>query len=640
MKEKPALIFVFTAALLVRLLHYMEIHDVSFLIAHSTDLHQFMYYARKLWENSFFFQEHTYFNILYPLLLAMLHLGAGLSVKAIVFLQMVIDSVSAAAAAGITARAANQRAGILAGMLYALYGPLVFYAGLPLGETTALCLLLLSVLCLLRAVATRQLSSAFLSGFLFAAASLARPNIIISLPACMIVLWIAFRQNRPLLLKSCALLVMGCAIPLAPFSMHNYMTAQSLSPYTLHGGINLYIGNHAQALGVMQAVEGVSSMPGRQVLDSIERASQLSGRKLTDRQADAFWARRAFGFYREHPIRALKLLCRKAALFCNSYEFACNTDYYFTQRFSRVLRLPLCTFGVIFPFAVLNFLFVRKTSPGMCLLRYLFVLLSVSVILFYVSARLRIICAPFAIMLAASALEKIPGIIKKKQTKTIAAATAALGALVVLCYVPVTRFGFNINQTNAINYWNLGRYYFNNSEYAAAAKEFDRAAGLNPGNISYRVLLAQSYEKAGSLREALNEYKIIADMDPDNLEIIKKTGELYRSRKQWKQALAYYLHALRIAPRDHDVLNTVGGLFLSLGDLRRAEQYFLDTIRIRPDFPVPYYNLSVACFGLKKYEEAIAYLSKAKQLGIKSDKRFEQELISAWKKTRTGDQPD
>lgn len=633
-KSRWLISFVFMAAASIRIFHFFEICDTPFLTTQITDLGQFMYYARKLSEGDFFFKEKIFFNILYSFFLYFFHFILGLELKKIIFLQIAIDSFSAVLTTKITVKLSNQRSGLIAGLIYAFYGPFVFYAGLPLAETLSIFFLLLSIFALFHCLKpNKHLLFAFISGFLFAVSTLARPNIAISLPVILLLSYIKLRNDKRYAARLLAVLTAGFMLPLAPFMAHNRITAGILSPYTLHGGINLYIGNNSRSTGVMQAIEGISSRPGQQVLDSIKRASEISEKNLSPKEADAFWINQVLIFFSEHPFQALKLLARKTTLFVNTYEFACNTDYYFSKRFSSALNVPLFSFGIVFPLAALSFIIVRKKSFETSLVKFMFVFLSFSVVLFFVSARLRIVCVPFAVMLAGTALDRIHFLIKSKLKKEIYVSILILSFFLALAHVPVSTYGFNLNKTLSISYCNLGRNYLYNKNYSAAAKEFEKAVQWDPGNVSYLKYLGRTLEHLNQNLKALQIYKEILTYNTSDSDALLNIGKIYLNRKERKKALPYYIQAYHAAPQNHILSNTIGAIYLSLHDLKNAEKYFLEAIKANKAYPEPYYNLSIVYFGNKKYEPAVKYLEKAGELGFTPDPGYANELFSAVGKT-------
>ncbi|MCP4715369.1 MAG: glycosyltransferase family 39 protein, partial [Deltaproteobacteria bacterium] len=300
----------FFCALGLRLWHFFEIRHIDYITSQNTDLFQFMYYAEKMYAGTFFLQQKIFFNLLYPLFLTVVHYAAGFSIEQILLLQLTLDACSAVLVAAIVMNVSGKRAGSIAGFMYACYGPIIFYAGLPLAPCLTVFLMLISCFCLLRLIDENRPNPLWGigAGLCFALVTIARPNSIIVLPAVLFLLWLRFRGEMKMLIRAAVILCISVVLPLVPFMVHNYATVATLSPYSLNGGINLYMGNHAGALGVMQTVEGVESSPGKQVIDSIRRASEKTGKVLSVKDANAYWVREALRFYLTDPGSGIVLL--------------------------------------------------------------------------------------------------------------------------------------------------------------------------------------------------------------------------------------------------------------------------------------------------------------------------------------------
>lgn len=124
---------------------------------------------------------------------------------------------------------------ILAGMVGALYFPLIFYAGVMLTETLFAFLLLSFVSIVLSAASRRNRGLALCAGVVLASAILVRPSLLTFLP---FLLWLSFRDKRASLFRY---VLASALIVMAPVAIHTSYVLGRPAVVASNGGVNFFL---------------------------------------------------------------------------------------------------------------------------------------------------------------------------------------------------------------------------------------------------------------------------------------------------------------------------------------------------------------------------------------------------------------
>lgn len=292
-------------------------------------------------------------------------------------------------------------AGWSAALLAAFYGLLIFYDGEMLKASLSLFLLVAS-LCWIVPLGEGR-GHPLLAGLTLALAVGMPGNVV---PIVLVVLaWVVCRERRRW--RFVVLFVAGMAIPLVPYHLRHLWTPPDRTPFAYPAGIHLYIGNGPMANGTYAPVFGIAPSGVGHVLDAAKLKEKETGRRASPREVSAWWTSRTLAAIRSDPSRFGRLALRKLRLFANAYEIPNNEDYYFARRYSWVLRLPLVSWAIVAPLAFLGLcLAVARLRPaGALLYSALFIVVVLTLVLSFVTARYRLPAVPFACLLAGHAIQ-------------------------------------------------------------------------------------------------------------------------------------------------------------------------------------------------------------------------------------------
>jgi 4-amino-4-deoxy-L-arabinose transferase-like glycosyltransferase len=439
----------------------------------------FIIIAQRIIEGNFFYAIPLNMNILYSIYLVPFILFFQESLLAAVFFQLIIDAIAALIVFRIAERIFDIRAAFLAGFIYAVYGPLIWYAGAPLGESLSIFFLLLSFNLLITAIDSKNSPVYYyISGFMLAIASLGKPNIVIlSVLVIMVIMFYDYKDKKRY--QSSVRYALGILFVLIPFSLNNYYIEKSWSPYYAKGGINFYIGNHTGAKGIYELIPGISNTPFIYMYEAQDVASKNMGKKLNVSQADTYWYKKGMLFFVEHPLEALKLLCVKALLFMNNKELVTNLDYDFCKEFSSILKYSIIPPGVLISLAIMGMLLIPNNDLKSLLLKIFLAGLVISTIVFFVSERLRIVSFPFIILLSSQYLFVLYDFFRRKEKTKIFLAIIFTIALIIVSAIPMRVFDINTEKTTSFAHYQYGIYLQNSNKYNEAVLEFKKAIELN-----------------------------------------------------------------------------------------------------------------------------------------------------------------
>jgi hypothetical protein len=174
---------------------------------------------------------------------------------------------------------------------------------------------------------SRALLSGRLADFVVAGAALGlqvtnRPNTL--LWAAALVVLVGIRPvSRGHLLRSAAVLG-GLALALAPATLRNRAVSGEWILVSSHGGLNFFIGNHAEADGLYRPVPGITPRISGQAEDARRVAQAAAGRSLSTAEVSAYFYGRSWEWISREPGRALALFLRKLAYVFNALDLPLN----------------------------------------------------------------------------------------------------------------------------------------------------------------------------------------------------------------------------------------------------------------------------------------------------------------------------
>ena len=363
-------------------------------------------------------QDDVFKPPMYPYFLAGLYGAFGRHVAAVQWTQYVLGALSCVLLALLGGWLLGPWAGRVAGLLGALYAPLVFFESQLLTPAVSVFLNTAALLLVVRVWDRRGPGWLVAAGALLGVSAGVRADVI--LPAALVVLYLALQDRGISRLRRAvkvACVVAGGAAMILPVTLRNYRLTGQFIPISSNAGINLYVGNVAG--------DGTTAVP---VGLRWERLVSRVPQETLERPADAsrWWMRRTWEAVKASPWGAMGRLGRKSLAFFNRREFRNNICYHFLQREALTLRAPLLQYWMVLPLAFCGLVSLwrshgtrQRRALALCLLwagGYW-----LAGVLFFVTARFRVPAVPLLLLPAAWGLLRIAEAIRRRRGKALAA---------------------------------------------------------------------------------------------------------------------------------------------------------------------------------------------------------------------------
>lgn len=535
-------VLVFVVALVVRLVYLGEIRDMPLLEVPIVDARAYDEWAQRIvaegaWGSEVFYQAPAY-----PYLLAGLYQLFGRDLMLVHVVQMVMGALSCTLLFVATRSLFGFAAGLIAGLMLALYPPAIFFDGL-IGKQGLGMLLLTGILALLlrhQRQPSRVLCAG--AGVLLALLALTRENALVFVPLVPLWLWFV-GADRPSRIRGMEVgaFVVATALVLGFVGLRNYAVGDSFVVTTSQMGPNFYMGNSEHATGLYVPLVPSRHTPLYEAPDAERLAEQALGRELTRGEVSDYWMGRGLEFVRENPGRWAMLMVRKTLLTWHRYEIADVEDIDVYAEWSRLLRwlLPVWHFGMLVPLAAAGLWLAWPRRGELLLLLGGLVVYTASVAAFITFARFRYPLVPMLIPLAAFALVEARSLWARGDRTALGPPLVAMALAGLLVRLPLV----DAESLRMNGYANLGGLLLREGRVEQAAPHLERAMALDPENPDLRFRMAVLRHMQGRPAQAevhLREMTRLAPLDdraPRMLSLLyREAGRSADARREAERA--------------------------------------------------------------------------------------------------------
>lgn len=525
---------------------------------------------------------------LYPLALGGLYAITGGSYLAPRVVQAVLGALTAVLVAALAARAAGRRAGWIAGLLFAAYGPVLYFESelLPVALILALQTGALALVAFAdpARLSRRRFAGA---GLLLGVAAAARPTgfLLAGFVAAWRVLGLANRRRAAGDLATFAVAVL---VPVLPFTAANLVGGGEPVLVSWNGGLNFYLGNGANA-DSLTAIQ-----PGHH-WDKLQVAPFRDGVRASRRAESDYWTRRALREMAADPVAWGAALSRKAIRLLQARETPRNTDFEDFRRESRVLAVPLPGFALAAPLACLGLLLTGRDARLAALRALLACALAAAAVqnlAFFVADRYRLEAVPALCVLAALGAEAA---IRRRgrigaAPYAVAAAVFVFGQLDPLGERGIDEARAAIHRAVAMQHRGLeegtrrmletalrhdprdvdahrllGEHFVRRGDAAGALLHFDQALSGAPDYVDVLLAKARLLEGLGRGAESEPLYRRALEADPYSVRVRLLYGVHLAVARRPDEARAQFEAGLRIQPGNPDLVENLRTLERSVG---------------------------------------------------------------------------
>ena len=518
----------FLSALTIRLLYLADYYGTPFFLAPMWDSAEYAsmaeVFARGAIDDTFGYRPP-----LYPIFLGMVNLITGSILMAPRILQILFGSYAVLICYRIARRLYGERAGVLAALLTAYSGLMIFF-DLELLPTSLFTLTLL--LFLEQMVRLNDNGNLMIAGLWLGIASLIWPVV---LPfGAMAMLWIARTKRVSTLHTTTASgnalrFFAGWAfLPLLSLIIH-LLAGQGAVVVSSNGGVNFYIGNHRTADGTSVTLPEVGeSWLWNQMEEEVEDSiGGEVGSSAVDRH---YWAK-GIREITSDPVGWLRLMGKKLLLFWSYRTITSDQDIGF--HLSLFPWLKILSF-IGFPLMVIPALWGLLTGIRVREIRLigLFILtFSILVIFFFVNARFRHPLTPILIILAVGGVSTLYGAIKQNGwVRVLRSGSVITGVVVGVVLL-----------------------------FAGGA-----SGGMKHAHYPY-FAYGVALERVGRLVEADSLFALAISKDSTAPFISFKRGELAVRMELYRDAIPQYERELKLQPHYAKGWNNLGIVQLNVG---------------------------------------------------------------------------
>ncbi len=571
------------AALVPRLVYLGQTADLPYFADFVLDGDWYRQRAREALAGEWLSAASHFRGPLYPWFLAGLFRLFGESVHPVRVAQLLLGAANAGLVWAAARRFVSPGGALLAALLYAGYGILVYFDGEVLTLTLEMTLLLLFLL----ALTARGRAGAPLAGLLLGGAAILRPSILpVALPA---LLYLrpgggGLPRRAPAWRLAPAAFLVALALPILPVVIGYRVLLGDWIPISSQGGINFYLGNHEGADGsaaVTPCTGDIDLAISDRYRDAVEECSRrvaerAVGRPLVPSEVSRYWTERGLAFARARPLEFAHLFLKRAYLGLSNQEVDNNQDLpYFLGRYAPwLLAMPVGA-GTIVALGIPGLVASRRRSRESRFALFAWGILFIGAVAFLVHSRLR---APHLVLLLPFAGEGLARVAESARARAWRPFERRL--IVVLALLVLSGAGLHRADSDAVRaseHFTLGFAEERAGNDAEAAETYARAVRFDPDFLQARYALGNALARLGRADEARRELEALVAADA------------------------------RYAPF---VANTMGILALDAGDVEGAIAAFRRAVAGDPA-PTTRANLGVALLAAGRAAEALPELEAA-----------------------------
>ena len=508
-------IAVFVLAFVLRLLHVAAIYKSSpFFDILPGDLGGYDRWAKRIVEHGWLGKDVFYQDPLYPYFLAFFYKFIGRDFLWIYIVQAFLGACISMLLVLLGNKIFNRASGIFAGLLYGLYGPAIYFDGLLLKVTLSAFLITLAIYLLLRKELNDIGPAQFFAGFFLGLACLTRANFLLILPVVLLIALANPETEFKKRLIMAVLILGGLLSALGPVVARNYYVGDEMVLTTAQAGQNFYIGHNPNANGTYIWLPFVRADPLHEQEDFKNEAEKRNGRKLSPSEVSDYWLQQGIDYIQSNPVAELKLTGRKLLFFLNDYEIPDNLNFYFHKRYSEILRILPISFGLLAPLfflGLLGMMFERRAAP--LALFSIQVVYIISVILFYVFARYRMVAVPLFCLSAGYGLFMLQAQFRNGRWRKLGASL-----LIVVCGFAVANYKVLEPLDFSHSYYDEGVAYEMKGEVTTALLSYEKALEINPYSLRVLHRLGTLQLRQEEYGEARSTYAKILTIDPASID--------------------------------------------------------------------------------------------------------------------------
>lgn len=498
-----------------------------------------------------------------------------------------MGSVSCYLIARLGATLGGLGVGLVAGLIAAVYWPLVHFDAHLFTVGVEIFLNLLMLWWLLEAVQRRSWWLLVLAGAAWGLSAVARPNVLALAPGIGAWVWAVWNHRtngRPrwrlhaARLRAPALVGAAAAIMIMPVAFRNYAVSGELVLVATNGGVNFYIGNNPFSDGITAIVPGTRPTWEGGYEDTHRLVEEAIGRQPTESEVSRYWSRKAWAWIRSDPGAWAALTLHKVRLFFSPVELYNNFPIQFFAEMSGASTLFVIGFPLIACLGIAGLVMIVRERRAWRLwsLPIMFgVLYAVTVVAFFVPGRFRLPVVPVLILLAAQGIVRLPECWQARRWRLLGAYAGLAGLCAVFVWTnPPRPVASYYHQGAGLGHHLLGIYYEEASTEQpelreAAAAHFMEGMRLRPDDTPMAATVVPALLRLGYGGYAEQVAAALAARRPDDAEPVQIYSQVLVVLGRAEEAVDLMEQARRRRPDDPRILD---GLAWALASADRNDE--------------------------------------------------------------------
>jgi Flp pilus assembly protein TadD/4-amino-4-deoxy-L-arabinose transferase-like glycosyltransferase len=568
----------------------------------------------------------------YPFFLAGLLALFG-SLHAALVVQAIVCAATAALVAAVGRTLVGDRAGLLAGLTYAVYGPAAWIETSFVAEGLLLFLLTAALFALSRAPLTTARAAA--AGAALGAAVVVRPTALLIGGALAVWIIVSLRQRQSGAGTLAAALAAACLIVVAPALARGWTASHTLSMQG-YGGLNFYIGNSPAHTGRATIRLGA----GWDALNSEAARAGIEDPTAQDR----YYVSKTLAEIRDRPAAFVRLLAAKILWSLQAEEVRDSHSYYFFTDRSLLLRV-LPRMSILLPLAAVGVVALVRRRSRAAILLYFFAGAIATPVLFVVGSRYRMPLVPVLAVAAGAGLDGIATAVGARDVKRLIVCGAAAAAALVLSHLrddprnhnlaeewsftgsslvtehdlggadAAYRQAIAIDSTSGLAWDGLGLVALDQGRLPAARDAFLRARSLDPDSARAAYHLGLVEEREGHLDAAIRDYLQARALAPFDLDVVRHAGGALLAAQRPGDALPLLRTAADQLPNDARAQYAYGTALAMTGASAEARAAIRRVVELEPSNGEAWLDYCLLSFDARDVEVAAAALERARALG-------------------------
>jgi len=580
----------------------------------------------------FFWQPFSY-----PFFLSTVYLVSNSSIICAKVIQVLLGCVTCLLTYHLGKRVFGLSTGIIAAVITALYGPLIFFEAELLASGWAAFWSVVLILLFLKSSSKKSIWFFVLLGICGALSIITRPTFVPFFAAALVWLVIVFYRSgerwRKIYAKLGAILG-GFLLISIPVAAQNFHVTGHFEILPFSGEVNFYVGNNPDYVETMIARPGWS-------WDEILELPEKNGVTGDIAEKRKFFKQKIVNYVVTKPLAFVKGLAYKTIQFLNSREIPRNVDVYLFGNWSRLLGLLVWKaggfgfpFGVLLPLALLGVVIHRRQIPTPLLL--FLILYPFSIILVFVAARYRIPAIPVISIMAAAGLLDLITTVRGLHWRRIAVISAFGVGIVLLSSLPGPFPGEKLNYEAEL-YYGVANSLKRRGRPEEAVINYQQALRLDPKYTEAHYNLGNTLATQGKFDEAISHYQQALQLKPNTPMVHGNLAHALAQQGKYDEAITHLKEVLRAKPHWPMPYYDLGKAYAQLGKYDLAIENYKEALRLEPDFVEAHYNLGVIYYRQGKLDLTVTHWTEAVKLNPDSPV-LRKDLAWILEQTRTNEE--